>query len=236
MRFILFLAFSFVLNTVTAQINLNNLKSTAKKAISSSVLSESEVVHGLKEALVLGAKNASFDASRKGGFNTNSLIRIPFPKDAENMKNVLLRAGMKLQVIKFEKTLNIAAEDASEFAKEIFIDAVKKMTIKDAISILKGKDNAATNYLRNQTSNELYIKFKPIVKQSIAKVNLTKHWNMLANRYNALPLSKKVSSDLEDYITSQAIHGLFILIANQEKEIRNNPKARVSSILKKVFK
>ena len=152
------------------------------------------------------------------------------------MKTTLVKVGMQSQVTQFEKTLNEAAEDASQFAKEIFIDAVKKMTINDAMSILKGKDNAATNYLKEQTSNELYVKFKPVVKQSIAKVNLTKHWNMLTNRYNALPLSQKVNPDLEDYITHQAINGLFVLIANEEKEIRNNPKARVSEILQKVFK
>jgi len=184
----------------------------------------------------VGATNSSSDASQKGGFNTNSLIRIPFPKDAEKMKTTLVKVGMQSQVTQFEKTLNAAAEDASQFAKEIFIDAVKKMTIKDAMSILKGKDNAATNYLKEQTSKELYLKFKPAVKQSIAKVNLTKHWNMLVNRYNALPLSQKVNPDLEDYITNQAINGLFVLIANEEKEIRNNPKARVSEILQKVFK
>ena len=239
MRFLLFLAFGFVVNTMTAQINLNNLKSAAIKAqavITSSELSQSEVTKGLKEALIVGATNSSSDASQKGGFNTNSLIRIPFPKDAKKMKTTLVKVGMQSQVTQFEKTLNAAAEDASQFAKEIFIDAVKKMTIKDAMSILKGKDNAATNYLKEQTSNELYVKFKPVVKQSIAKVNLTKHWNMLANRYNALPLSQKVNPDLEDYITNQAINGLFVLIANEEKEIRNNPKARVSEILQKVFK
>jgi hypothetical protein len=236
MRFILFLVFSCIISTMTAQINLTNLKSVVKKTISSSELSQAEVGEGLKEALILGVKNASSDASREGGFSTNLLIRISFPKDAEKMKKTLLRVGMQPQVTKFEETLNAAAEDASQFAKEIFIDAVKKITIKDAISILKGKDYAATTYLKNQTSNELYAKFKPVVKRSIAKVKLTKHWNMLANRYNALPLSKKVSPDLEDYITIQAIDGLFILIANQEKEIRNNPKARVSEILQKVFK
>lgn len=239
MRFLLLLAFGFVVITMTAQINLNNLKNAAKKAqevISSSELSESELVQGLKEALIVGATNSSSYASQKGGFNTNSLIRIPFPKDAEKMKTTLVKIGMQSQVTQFEKTLNTAAEDASQFAKVIFIDAVKKMTIKDAISILKGKDNAATTYLKEQTSNELYVRFKPVVKRSIAKVNLIKHWNMLANRYNALLLSQKVNPDLEDYITNQAINGLFVLIANEEKEIRNNPKARVSEILQKVFK
>ncbi|HIG31876.1 MAG TPA: DUF4197 domain-containing protein [Flavobacteriales bacterium] len=186
--------------------------------------------------MIVGATNSSSDASQKGGFNNNLVIRIPFPKDAEKMKTTLVKVGLQSQITQFEKTLNAAAEDASQFAKKVFIDAVKKMTIKDAISILKGKDNAATNYLKHQTSNELYVKFKPIVKRSIAKVDLTKHWNMLADRYNAIPLSQKVNPDLEDYITNHAINGLFLLIANEEKEIRNNPKARISEILQKVFK
>lgn len=239
MRFLLFVVFGVIVNTMIAQINLNSLKSTATKAqkeINSLELSQSEVVQGLREALIVGARNSSSNASQKGGFNTNSLIRIPFPKDAEKMKKTLVRIGMQSQVTEFEKTLNAAAEDASRFAKEIFIDAVKKMTIKDARSILKGKDNAATNYLKKQTSKKLYVKFKPIVKRSIAKVDLTKHWNILAERYNTIPLSQKINTDLEDYITNQAINGLFVLIANEEKEIRNNRKARVSRILQKVFK
>ena len=129
MRFLLFLAFGFVSNTMIAQINLNNLKSAATKArevINSSELSQSEVVQGLKEALIVGATNSSSDASKKGGFNANSFIRIPFPKDAEKMKTTLVKVGMQSQVTQFEKTLNEAAEDASQFAKEIFIDAVKR--------------------------------------------------------------------------------------------------------------
>ena len=116
MRFLLFLAFGFVVTTMTAQINLNNLKSVAKKAqevINPSELSQSEVVQGLKEALIVGATNSSSDASQKGGFDANSLIRIPFPKDAEKMKTTLVKVGMQLQVTQFEKTLNAAAEDAS---------------------------------------------------------------------------------------------------------------------------
>jgi len=239
MRFLLLLVFGCTVNIMAAQINLNDLKSAAKKAqevIKSGELSESEVAKGLKEALIVGSANSSFEASQEGGFNTNQLIRISFPEDAEKMKTTLLKVGMESQVLKFERTLNAAAEDASQFAEEIFVDAINKMTIKDALSILKGEDNSATNYLRKTTSKELYIKFKPIVKQSTAKVGVTKNWNMLANRYNALPFSKKVNADLEDYITNETINGLFVLIAKEEKEIRDNPKARVSEILQKVFK
>jgi hypothetical protein len=152
------------------------------------------------------------------------------------MKVTLINIGMQGQINHFEKTLNAAAEDASKFAKEIFIEAVKNMSIKDAMSILKGNDKAATIYLKEQTSKDLHVKFKPVVKKSIEKVNLTKYWNTLSGRYNALPMTTNVNPDLEDYITTKAINGLFLLIAKEEKSIRNNPKARVSEILQKVFK
>lgn len=239
MRLILLIAFGFLANTMSAQISLNKLKSAAKAAqevINPANLSKDEVVKGLKEALIIGATNSATNASEEGGFNNNSLIKLAFPEDAEKMKTTLVKVGMQSQVDKFEHVLNEAAEDASNFAKDIFINAVKNMTIKDAISILKGDDNAATNYLEYQTSKELYAKFKPIVKSSIEKVNLTKYWRALAERYNTIPLTKEVNSDLEDYVTSQAIAGLFILIAKEEKNIRSNPKARVSEILQKVFK
>ena len=239
MRLLVLLIFSIAANTMIAQINLSKLKSSAKKAqevINSSELKHGDVVKGLKEALIVGATNSSADASQKGGFYNNSLIRIPFPEDAEKMKTTLIKVGMQTQVNHFEKTLNEAAEDASNYAKDIFIDAVKNMSINDAMAILKGNDNAATNYLKKQTSKELRVKFKPVVKISIEKVHLTKYWSSLVNRYNAIPLTKEVNADLEDYITNEAIGGLFVLIAKEEKNIRNNPKARVSEILQKVFK
>ncbi len=239
MRLLVLLIFSIAANTMIAQINLSKLKSSAKKAqevINPSELKHGDVVKGLKEALIVGATNSSADASQKGGFYNNSLIRIPFPEDVEKMKTTLIKAGMQMQVNHFEKTLNEAAEDASNYAKEIFINAVKNMSINDAMTILKGNDNAATNYLKKQTSKELRVKFKPVVKNSIEKVHLTKYWGSLVNRYNAIPLTKEVNADLEDYITNEAIEGLFVLIAKEEKNIRNNPKARVSEILQKVFK
>lgn len=238
MRFIL-VVFAFLGYTMTAQVNLNNLKSAAKKAkevISPGFLSEDEVSEGLKEALIVGTVNSTKKASREGGFNSNLTIKILFPEDAKEMKKTLVKFGMRVQVDKFEHVLNEAAEDASIFAKDIFIDAVRSMTINDAKSILAGDDNAATSYLKNQTSEALYSKFKPVVAKSINKVNLTKYWGVLAARYNAIPLTKNVNTNLEDYVTNQAIAGLFVLIAEEENNIRNNPKARVSEILQKVFK
>lgn len=239
MRVILLVVSFLLTNYISAQINLDKLKISANKAqelISPNSLSTDEIVRGLKEALIVGAKKSSANASSVGGFNNNSLIRIPFPVDARKMRTTLLKAGMKSQVDEFEHALNAAAEEASKFSKEIFVKTVKGMNINDAISILQGDNNAATIYLKKQTSQELYIKFRPIVEKSIVNVKLTKYWSSLVDTYNTIPLTKDINSDLEDYVTKQAIEGLFILIAKEEKNIRSNPKARVSEILQKVFR
>ena len=225
---------TYIENSLTLYYNGDATK--AQEVINPTTLSKDEVAKGLKEALSVGAANSAANASEKGGFNNNLLIKIPFPEEAQKMRKTLIKVGMQSQVDKFEYVLNEAAEDASNYAKKIFINAVKKMSINDALSILKGNDNADTTYLKNQTSKELYAKFKPVVKSSIEKVNLAKYWSVLAESYNALPLAKEVNTDLENYVTNQAIDGLFILIAKEEKNIRNNPNARVSEILQKVFK
>ena len=238
MKIILSVVLSVLVSSASAQ-SWKDLKSAATKAkevITTKELSKPEIASGLKEALEVGASNSSELASEKGGFNNNNLIRIPFPAEAEEMKSTLIKVGLKLQVKQFEESLNSAAEEASKFAKEIFITAVKNMTIIDAFKILKGEDNAATIYLKKQTSKELYKKFKPAVKKAIEKVHVTKYWNQLSGRYNALPMKSKVNPDIEDYVTNKTIDGLFVLIAKEEKNIRNNPDARVSELLQKVFK
>ena len=239
MRFILLLLSLSLTHQITAQISLDKLKSVANKAqevISPKSLTVEEITRGLKEALIIGASESSLNASKEGGFNNNLLIRIPFPKDANIMKEMLLKVGMQSQIDEFEYILNLAAEEASNFSKQIFINAIQEMTIEDALSILQGNDDAATNYLKKTTSKKLYITFKPVILRSINKVRLSVSWSSLAERYNAIPLTKDINCDLEDYVTNKVIEGLFILIAQEEKNIRNNPKARVSEILHKVFK
>ena len=238
MKIIFSVILSVLVSSASAQ-SWKELKSAATKAkevITTKELSKSEIASGLKEALEVGASNSSELASEKGGFNNTNLIRIPFPAEAEEMKLTLIKVGLKLQVKQFEESLNSAAEEASKFAKEIFITAVKNMTITDALKILKGEDNAATIYLKKQTSKELYKKFKPIVKKAIEKVHVTKYWNQLSLRYNALPMTNKVNTDIQDYVSNKTIDGLFILIAKEEKNIRNNPDARTSELLQRVFK
>ena len=200
------------------------------------VINKDEVVKGLKEALVLGADNAIKSASAEDGFYTNKAIRIPFPTEAEKMKTTLQKAGMQSQITAFEKSLNAAAELATKEVFVVFVDAVASMSIKDAFAILKGDNTAATSYLRKQTNTQLYNKIKPIASKAIQQVEVTKYWNPLVKTYNTIPFIKTVNPDLEDYVTNKTIEGLFVLIANQEKEIRNNPKARTSALLQKVFK
>tara|TARA_B100000902_G_C27243705_1_gene881407 strand:- start:560 stop:1273 length:714 start_codon:yes stop_codon:yes gene_type:complete len=221
----------------SAQLNVLKVASTkANSLLISSSLDKEEVAKGLREALVVGAEHATKSASSKGGFLSNKAIRIPFPSEAKKMKITLQKAGMQSQIIAFEKSINSAAELAAKEVFFIFVDAVKTMTINDAFTILKGEDDEATTYLRKQTNAQLYAKIKPIISNAIQQVKVTKYWTPLVKSYNAIPFTKAINTDLEDYVTDKAIEGLFVLIANQEKEIRNNPEARVSALLQKVFK
>jgi enolase len=131
--------------------------------------------------------------------------------------------------------MNHAAESASKEALDLLVKAVNGMTINDAFSILKGADNAATNYLKEQTNADIYRSFKPIINASMQQHKVAQKWTTISTKYNALPFTKDINPDLEDYITNKAIDGLFVLLAKQEKEIRKNPLARTSDILKKVF-
>tara|TARA_B000000557_G_scaffold254999_1_gene245697 strand:- start:521 stop:1237 length:717 start_codon:yes stop_codon:yes gene_type:complete len=221
-----------------AQINL--LKEVSEKANAlvkgENPLSEDQVKKGLVEALIKGSEKSVQSASKKDGFNLNKSIKIPFPEDAKKMKSTLVKMGFSDQVIKFEKSINNAAELASKEALPIFVNAVKSMTINDAFSILNGDDNSATVYLKDQTSSSLYTKFKPIISNAISKVDVTKYWSDLTSAYNKVPFVKPINTDLDDYITKGAMYGLFFLIEQEEKNIRNNPTARTTEILKKVFK
>lgn len=198
-------------------------------------VSNTDIVNGLKEALTVGANNSSKKASAFNGFYQNPLIKIPFPKEAKVMQDVLLQAGMKKQVENFTRTLNRAAEDAAKEAAPIFINAITSMNIADGVSLLKGGDNAATEFLRGKTSAELKAKFLPVIQSSLKKVNITKYWNPLVTKYNKIPLVQKMNPNLEDYVTTKALEGLFKLLAEEELKIRKDPSARISDLLKKVF-
>ena len=209
-----------------------------KKNENSSLLSIEEVVRGLKEALNVGVKKGVEKASATGGFLKNDLIRIPFPPAAKNVRDKAMQMGLETKVEKFEATLNQAAEEACKTAAPIFINAITNMSVSDGFNILKGEDNAATIYLKNQTIRELYKLFIPEVTNAMEKVKLSGYWSPLVTKYNLtarLTGKEKVETDLNKYVTDRAINGIFKLIAAQEKEIRKNPTQRTSNILKKVF-
>ncbi len=217
------------------QFNLNNIGKEIDKTLNQGGLSSQEITDGLKEALSVGSKNAGGSASKADGYFKNTLIKIPFPKDAKKMETQLRSLGMNKQVDDFILTMNRAAEDAAKSAAPIFLDAIKTMTITDGVNILHGNDSAATHYLRTKTSSPLHDKFKPVIKSAIQKVDVTRYWNPLITTYNNIPFVDKLNPDLEEYITQRALDGLFILVAQEETKIRKDPAARVTDLLKKVF-
>ncbi len=201
-------------------------------------LSQEEIVKGLKEALEVGAKESVNFASKKGGFNETPRIRIPFPPEAEDVKKKALQMGMDKKVEEFEKTMNRAAEKASKKAADIFVAAIKDMSVKEGRKILEGEKDAATEYLKKNTHDELFSEFKPIVEKANDEVELTRYWDPLAKAYNKSTMmtgKKEVNPDLDEYVTERAIDGLFVLVAEEEAKIRKDPAARVTDILKKVF-
>ncbi len=206
-----------------------------KNPTGSNALSNDDVIKGLKEALTVGTNNSTSLASKVDGYFKNPLLFIPFPPDAQKVKEKADALGMKEQTDKFVETLNRAAEEAAKSAAAIFIDAVKGMNISDGFAILKGADNAATQYLKDKTTADLRTKFTPVVQAAIDKVELTKYWSPIITTYNKIPFVEKQNPDLTAYVTDKAMAGLFILIANEELKIRKDPAAQVTDILKKVF-
>lgn len=218
-----------------AQIKINNVYNTVNSAINANSLSNTDIVTGLKEALNVGSKNASDIASKADGYYKNPQIKIPYPPQTRDMMNTLNNLGMKPQVDAFVRQLNRAAEDAATKAGPVFLSAISNMNINDGLNILKGNNDAATQFLKQNTSSELNNQFKPVIAASLQKVEITKYWKPLFKKYNQLPFVKKVNPNLEEYVTQKATEGLFVLVAREELKIRQDPGARVSDILKKVF-
>jgi hypothetical protein len=217
---------------------LNKAKNAANKATgksTSSGLTNEEVIKGLKEALSIGSDNSASLASKADGFYKNPEIFIPWPPEAQAMKDKLIKLGFQNKVTEFETSLNRAAEEAAKDAAPIFKDAVTGMSVGDGFAILKGADTAATHYLREKTHDPLKEKFMPVVKTAIEKVNVTAYWSSLVTIYNKTPGAKKQDPDLNNYVTEKAIGGLMILIGKEEARIRNNPAAQVTDLLKNVF-
>jgi hypothetical protein len=198
-------------------------------------LSREEVASGLKQALEVGITKGSNQASQTDGYYKNSLIRIPFPPDVKRVENTLRQVGLGNEVDRFVMTLNRGAEDAAKSAVPIFVSAIKQMTIQDAWGILKGDKDAATQYLVRTTSTQLQGAFMPVIQKSLEKTNATRHYTDLVNQYNQIPMVQKVNPNLDEYATQKAMDGLFMLIAQEEANIRENPIARTTELLRRVF-
>lgn len=198
-------------------------------------LTRADVVRGLKEALSVGISKGSDQASQLDGYFGNALIKIMMPPEAQKVETALRQIGLGKEVDKFILSLNRAAEDAAKRAKPIFFDAITSMTIQDAWGILNGSDTAATAYLRKTSGVTLFNSFYPVVDSTLQLNMATKHYADIINTYNKIPFVQKVDPDLKRYATNKAIDGLFLLIAEEEKKIREDPAARVTEILRKVF-
>jgi len=203
---------------------------------STSVLDLDTVISGLKEALDIGSRAAIDDVSKVDGYLANDLIHIPLPPELQQVGDLMRNFGMAEQADQFENSLNQAAENAAPQATSIIVDAIKNMSIEDANNILNGKDDAATQYFKTNTSQALTDLFQPSVEDSLNQVGSTKYYNDLAKQVASIPLvGENINLDLPGYVTEQALNGLFAMIALEEKKIRENPAARTTELLKKVF-
>lgn len=199
------------------------------------VLNQSDAASGLKEALLKGINQGVALVSRTDGYFGNTRIRIPFPEEARPVEQAIRGIGLNKLADDVVLSINRAAEDAAQEAKPIFMNAIQSLTFSDAISLVSGADNAATEFLRRTTSEQLKEKFKPVIGRSLTKVNATRLWSDAMNAYNRIPLVQRMNPDLEDYVAQKAIDGLFVMVAEEEKKIRENPLERTSDLLRKVF-
>ena len=231
---ILFITMSFSLMACTST-QINQTLGTINTALGEDELTNDQVGAGLKEALTKGVTSGSNQASQLDGYYKNPLIKIDFPPDVDKVQQKLRQIGLGNEVDKFVLSLNRGAEEAAKEAKPIFVNAVKSMSMQDVWGILKGNDDAATQYLVRTTSGDLKNSFKPVMDRAMGKTKATEYYSDLVNTYNKIPFVDKVNSDLSGYATDKAVEGLFKLIAEEEMNIRKNPLARTTELLKKVF-
>ena len=198
-------------------------------------LGNDQIAAGLRQALDKGIQSQVSKLTQEDGFLKNEAVKILLPEELQKVDKTLRDIGLGSLADEGLKVLNRAAEDAVGEATPIFVDAVKGITFSDAKNILLGSDNAATQYLTSATQTQLYAKFNPVIKNSFSKVGADKIWSNLITKYNNIPLTKKVNPDLTDYVTQEALNGVYIMIAVEEKEIRNNATSRTTDLLRRVF-
>jgi len=199
-------------------------------------VTEYEAAAGIKEALAQGLSGAVLRLNREDGFFKDAFYKILLPPDAKKIENTLRDIGLGSMVDKAILQINRGAEDAAGYARPIFVNAIKSMTINDAIGLVKNGDTSATHFFRVKTTEQLIAAFLPVIRSSLDKVNATKYYGDIVNKYNSLPLVfNKINPDLAGFVTNKATNALFDLVAQEERNIRNNFSARTTEILKKVF-
>lgn len=220
--------FLFITGCETTQQVLNSMNT------GSNGLSSTEIAAGLKEALRMGAQNGTGRLASADGFFSNAAVKILMPEEAKKVESTLRNIGLGGLVDKAILSMNRAAEDAARSATPIFVDAIKTMTITDALGILKGGDYAATNYFKDKTTVPLTNAFRPVIEKALSKVDATKYWNDVFTAYNKFA-ANPVNTDLVSYVTEKSLAGIFYEVGQEENKIRKDPAARVTDLLKKVF-
>ena len=198
-------------------------------------ITNTEAITGLKAALQKGSQAAVGALGRTDGFLGNPRVRIPLPESAQRAERLMRRMGMGRHADELIVTMNRAAEAAVPEAKQLMVDAVRKMTLQDAKGILAGGDTAGTDYFKRTTSRQLHDRFLPIVKQATAKVGVAQKYNEYAEKGASLGVVKKQDADLDGYVTQKALDGLYLMVAEEEKKIRKDPVGAGTAIIKKVF-
>lgn len=226
----LFLLFVFPILTGCAE-----LQQIADNLPQEGIITNTEIAAGLRQALNFGIDKQVTKLTEEGGFFRNELVRITLPPELQKVDRTLRNAGLGDLADEGLRVLNRAAEEGVKEATPIFVNAVKEITFADARNILTGDNTAATTYLANKTTDQLYSKFNPVITSSLDRVGATQVWNNIIQRYNQLPLTSDVNPDLADYVTKEALEGVFTMIAIEEKDIRTNFAARTTDLLKRVF-
>jgi len=198
-------------------------------------VSDVMIASGLRQALDFGIDKQVSKLTQKDGFYKNPLVKILLPKELQKVDKTLRDIGLSSLADEGLKLLNRAAENAVKEATPIFVDAVRGITFNDAKNILLGPDNSATNYLRRKTNSKLYHKFNPVIQSSFAKVGADQIWSTIIDKYNSIPFVEKVNPDLTDYVTKEALKGVYKMIAVEEKQIRTKISSRTTDLLRKVF-
>ena len=222
--FFFFLGHSLYSNNII--VNLGNISSNND---------DNKIYSVFVQILNVSAEQSVKSASSKNGFYKNPIIKIPFPESAIDIKSKLVAFGLKKQIEEFEYKMNVVAEKASKDALKIFLQEIKNLKINNLKKIIEGDNDEATKHLKHNCYTYLYDSFLPVVSQKLENEKVVNMWRLLTNRYNKIPFVKKIEFDLYDYVTNKTIEGIFILMSEYEKNIRQNPKSSKSSLLINFF-